>query len=52
MELNGVEAENVKSIARNAKIAKESKLRRVEGVSEAGAEREPSAEILSRRRRI
>jgi len=36
----------------SAKIAKESKLRRYEGVSEATAEREPSAEILSRRRRI
>ena len=36
------------AIARNAKIAKESKLRRVEGVSETAVERKPSAEILSR----
>jgi len=36
-------------IARIAESAKKSKLRRFEGVSEAAAEREPSAEILSRK---
>jgi hypothetical protein len=36
------------AIAGNAAIAKQSKLRRFEGVSETAVERGPSAEILSR----